>query len=1096
MDKINLTIIIDKPYNNKSLKRTIDSILLYQSIDIEIIINCCNDNKIKYIIEEYRRRFPNIFILLHSGIDNFKNKSIKIASGDYLLFAKCGEVFSHNIFKSIKDIDKESEYDIIIFEKLIISNDKNKLYKTTTLSKDNFTALELYISGNIPIDNFIKILNRSTIYNNHISFKEIGSFSDIAFNIDFFTITKKYLILNKIGAYENEYYSRIDIHKTLNNEISNLSKWIDYLDTLPTKTLNINDQELLSKFIYKIYNLKCGIVFDIIQSANRKGNLYVCLKDINFSKLAKNYLFNKYLIKNYAILNAALNKTSQSNIESNTYWKSFIPNKPMINSPVAYIYSSTLKQKNPILSIIMPNYNKAFFIKKCLKSILSQSMRDFEILIVDDCSTDDSWEILCHYADLFPEIRLWRMKNNVRQGACRNFAINKARGKYIIFIDSDDFVEPLFFDKALYKITQNQADMVIFGFQCRDKHNVITYIKQYDERTITGAEAEELYLKDELIGACWSTIYNIEFIRNSGCLFAENIYHQDHFFTGNILKKASSILLSDFIAYNLVLSENSSTRPLARNYLHIYSGIQLFAHMASLTGHNLQKQLYASRHLIWNLQTMLLHSWYAFINTYDEIALKDSDFEILSKNSLFILSMLKGYASLLERATLISWEKYEKNIIINFQESIIDPILTVIIPIYNQEKLLTRCITSVINQSLREIEIILIDDASTDNSLSVCEQWKKKDRRIRLLKNAINKGQGYSRNRGLAEAKGKFITFIDSDDYILPDFFLRGVSLLNSFPDIDFVHFLKTSEYQNVKLHIPTIMSGKSLLIEYCKGEISFNEVWGNIYRKNLIDENNILFPEHLYEDSPFLLNIFHNAKKILTEPQIAYAYGTDINKTSAMRSLKFLPRHYHSNIALAASISTFFNNHPEIPNGSELAYYRLKKRYHNFIKGKFLYYIVELLTFNIQPIASEDMNNIERSPEFLRILLEDYALLYINKYNLKNTNTFLYTDPLASCSYIDINHVSDIMIELDKTINKYNSLGYYKFELLSNYFHNNPLSLQQLLFPFYTDINLGTPSLCTKRLAIYISKIEILINVLISDYAKLWKDLNIEASS
>ena len=101
------------------------------------------------------------------------------------------------------------------------------------------------------------------------------------------------------------------------------------------------------------------------------------------------------------------------------------------------------------------------------------------------------------------------------------------------------------------------------------------------------------------------------------------------------------------------------------------------------------------------------------------------------------------------------------------------PKVSVIIPVYNVEEYLRECLDSVINQTLKEIEIICVDDGSTDNSLEILKEYAKKDNRITVISRK-NKGVGYSRNEGINVSKGKFIAFMDPDDYY-PD-----LSVLNT----------------------------------------------------------------------------------------------------------------------------------------------------------------------------------------------------------------------------------------------------------------------------------------------------------------------------
>ena len=99
-----------------------------------------------------------------------------------------------------------------------------------------------------------------------------------------------------------------------------------------------------------------------------------------------------------------------------------------------------------------------------------------------------------------------------------------------------------------------------------------------------------------------------------------------------------------------------------------------------------------------------------------------------------------------------------------------NPKISVIIPVYNVEKYLAECIESILNQTFNDIEILIIDDCSTDNSYKIMEEYAKKDSRIVLYHNENNVGVSKTRNIGLDNAKGEYIAFVDSDDYVAPDF--------------------------------------------------------------------------------------------------------------------------------------------------------------------------------------------------------------------------------------------------------------------------------------------------------------------------------------
>ena len=103
------------------------------------------------------------------------------------------------------------------------------------------------------------------------------------------------------------------------------------------------------------------------------------------------------------------------------------------------------------------------------------------------------------------------------------------------------------------------------------------------------------------------------------------------------------------------------------------------------------------------------------------------------------------------------------------------PKVSIIVPCWNVEKYLDRCIDSLVSQTLREIEIILVDDDSPDSVPEMCERWAEKDSRIKVIHKS-NAGAGYARNSGLEVATGEYVAFVDSDDYIEPTMYEKLIS--------------------------------------------------------------------------------------------------------------------------------------------------------------------------------------------------------------------------------------------------------------------------------------------------------------------------------
>lgn len=222
--------------------------------------------------------------------------------------------------------------------------------------------------------------------------------------------------------------------------------------------------------------------------------------------------------------------------------------------------------------------------------------------------------------------------------------------------------------------------------------------------------------------------------------------------------------------------------------------------------------------------------------------------------------------------------------------------LSIIIPVYNVEKYLNRCIDSIINQSYKKYEIILINDGSTDSSLEICKQYSKKHQNIYCY-NILNSGPSRARNYGLKKAKGTFVYFVDSDDYLFDnalDILVSSIKKSNA----DMVIFNYRVEYANGKGEIfkhvfnNKYMNNKEVIYGiipyfYKNSAIGLASLWNKVYKKEILDKKKILFDENLYrgEDWWFNLHFFENASVILTIDDCLYNYWQG-NQNSIMKKL------------------------------------------------------------------------------------------------------------------------------------------------------------------------------------------------------------------
>lgn len=187
------------------------------------------------------------------------------------------------------------------------------------------------------------------------------------------------------------------------------------------------------------------------------------------------------------------------------------------------------------------------------------------------------------------------------------------------------------------------------------------------------------------------------------------------------------------------------------------------------------------------------------------------------------------------------------------------PLVSVVVPIYNTASYLRRCIQSSINQSYKKIEVILINDGSTDESVSICQQYKKADSRFRIV-DKINGGISSTRNAGIDVAIGKYICFIDSDDFWESNFIEELVDGFRLHPNVDvtiYNYFYNESEVRAcVRTHENSgeIRNRTLTMIEIASPKSFKGFVWNKLYKMDVITRNSLRFDEStaLVEDALF----------------------------------------------------------------------------------------------------------------------------------------------------------------------------------------------------------------------------------------------------
>lgn len=196
-------------------------------------------------------------------------------------------------------------------------------------------------------------------------------------------------------------------------------------------------------------------------------------------------------------------------------------------------------------------------------------------------------------------------------------------------------------------------------------------------------------------------------------------------------------------------------------------------------------------------------------------------------------------------------------------------LISVIVPVYNAEKYVERCVNSISNQTYSNLEIILVNDGSSDNSKSICESLAAKDPRIKLV-NQENGGSSIARNTGLENATGDIISFVDSDDYIESIMLEKMLQLLND-NDLDVVEIERNATTDDVKFNDSFTIENPIIATERIINTNAF-QVWKRIYKRAVVEDMRFI-PKIIHQDVFFTIDVINKVSKIgfLNSPLYKY---------------------------------------------------------------------------------------------------------------------------------------------------------------------------------------------------------------------------------
>ena len=296
----------------------------------------------------------------------------------------------------------------------------------------------------------------------------------------------------------------------------------------------------------------------------------------------------------------------------------------------------------PLISIIVPCFNNEKYVEKCLDSINQQSFKDFEVIIINDGSTDNSKEIIEHFIKTKPNYHLINQKN-MGVSTARNNGLKLVKGEFVCFVDADDYIESNYL-KELYKaIKETHSDLCICSVVHEDLNGNTVFLDKLESLTLTNIETANL--KKLIWGYACNKLYKTAIIKKNHILFKKDIkFAEDELFYLNYLFTIKHVCMISDVLYHYVRQKQSATKNTTNMDVQV-NRFDSRRQIIELLAKNNVDQYVINKHIIACIDTCLLVLAYKF---------KDKKLE--KKQKLVFLDYIKKNKSIYLNDNSINWK--------------------------------------------------------------------------------------------------------------------------------------------------------------------------------------------------------------------------------------------------------------------------------------------------------------------------------------------------------------------------------------------------------------------------------------------------------
>lgn len=540
-----------------------------------------------------------------------------------------------------------------------------------------------------------------------------------------------------------------------------------------------------------------------------------------------------------------------------------------------------------MVTVVIPAYNVDKWLQRAVDSLVAQSFHRWKLIIVDDGSTDLTPAIADNIAATDPRISVVHTPN-CGAAKARALGVSSADTPLISFLDADDTLAPDALEQLADRLSADASAVVCGLNRCVDGASVP--MSEPLTATVDGKRFLSLLLSGDIPSSlCGGLFRRNDLLKACGLCSSDTTLSEDMLTLVATLYDADKVVVDTSVSvYNYHRRSDSAT---ATASLSIQAWVSLTSVLGRFVDSDRDFFLYKLR----RLYDCCIVRGVSFSSRHPQVKalIREARRYQLSSHDKSILRMLRS-----RLLRVLVARRHRQNVCV--PSGAVE--VSVIMPVYNAPSTLPKAIKSILKQSLRECELIVVDDCSTDSTADVVNSFAAVDNRVRLLHAPSRSGQGGARLLGIKAARGRYVAFIDQDDIMLPDA-LRQMLHCARLNDADIVvngsMHLSRRGWFKLPLFSPSRFFKKSL---YTTGELLPHLVlrngfpcsqWDKLYRRSFIDLSS-LSPESVGEDLIFNFMVMSRPGRVAWVDAVGYLWraGGQSSKPYQQRWLDDLALH------------------------------------------------------------------------------------------------------------------------------------------------------------------------------------------------------------